>query len=45
LGYRPTISLEDGIEDFINWTKTLTKTVQDNSRVVIEELKDKGLLK
>ncbi|MFX1419061.1 MAG: GDP-mannose 4,6-dehydratase [Promethearchaeota archaeon] len=45
LGYTPSITFEEGIDNLINWVKEQTKTFKDNSKKSMKILKEKGLLK
>ncbi len=45
LGYSPTLSFEEGIDDLINWIKTQKKDIKEPSHKAMQELKEKGLLK
>jgi len=45
LGYKPTISFKDGIDEVIEWIKPQLGAIQDYSQRAITELKEKGLLK
>ena len=44
LGYKPKISIEDGIEELIQWVKSKDRKVIDKSRKALEELKNKNLI-
>ena len=43
LGYAPTVSFDDGIEELIHWVKKQTGKVKDKTRDALEELKNRGL--
>ncbi|MFX1303240.1 MAG: GDP-mannose 4,6-dehydratase [Promethearchaeota archaeon] len=45
LGYSPTLTFKEGIDDLINWIKTQKNDIQKPSQKAIQELKEKGLLK
>ncbi|MFX1569945.1 MAG: NAD-dependent epimerase/dehydratase family protein [Promethearchaeota archaeon] len=45
LGYSPTLSLKEGIDDLISWIKVQKNNIKENSLKAMEELKEKGLLK
>ncbi len=45
LGYSPTLSFREGIDNLINWVKSQRKDLKKPSDIAIEELKEKGLLK
>jgi len=44
LGYKPTVSFEEGIKDLIPWIKSQVGKVEDKSKEALEELKNKGLI-
>ncbi len=45
LGYKPSITFEKGIDEFIDWIRTQKDSIQKHSQKAMEELKEKGLLK
>jgi dTDP-L-rhamnose 4-epimerase len=45
LGYKPTITFREGIDDLINWIKKTGQSIQDTSQKALDELKEKGLIK
>ena len=44
LGFYPKILFEDGVEELIQWVKSLAGNVKDKSKEALEELKNKGLV-
>jgi dTDP-L-rhamnose 4-epimerase len=45
LGYKPKISFDRGIEEYINWIKKDKDIKQDKTEEALAELEEKGLLK
>ncbi|MFX1258698.1 MAG: GDP-mannose 4,6-dehydratase [Promethearchaeota archaeon] len=45
LGYKPTVSFREGINELIDWIKQKADIVQDYSQKALKELKQKGLLR
>ncbi len=45
LGYRPLITFKKGIDDLIEWIKPQAKYIKETSEIVLDKLKEKGLLK
>ncbi len=45
LGYSPTLTFEEGIDDLIAWIMSQKYSVQKPSQKAVKELKEKGLLK
>ena len=45
LGFSPTITFKEGIEDLIEWIKIQKEDFQEHSHKAMLELKEKGLLK
>jgi len=45
LGYKPTITFREGIDDLIEWIKKSGQSIQDTSQKALDELKQKGLIK
>lgn len=45
LGYKPEISFREGITEFIEWVKSQTKIIKDESQKAINELKERSLIK
>lgn len=45
LGYSPTLTFKEGIDDLISWIKTQKNDIQEPSHKAMQELKEKGLLK
>jgi len=45
LGFSPTITFKEGIDDLIEWIKIQKEDIQETSHKAMLELKEKGLLK
>ncbi|MFX1454513.1 MAG: NAD-dependent epimerase/dehydratase family protein [Promethearchaeota archaeon] len=45
LNYEPRISLDQGIEEFIQWAKNQENNINDKTEMALNELKEKKLLK
>ena len=45
LGYSPTLTFKEGIDDLIGWIETQKDNIQKPSQKAMQELKEKGLLK
>jgi len=45
LGFKPEISFREGIDDVIEWMKSQTGIIKDDSQKAINELKERSLLK
>jgi dTDP-L-rhamnose 4-epimerase len=45
LGFKPKISFNQGIEEYISWIKDHENKIEDKSEEALTELKEKGLLK
>ena len=44
LGYRPTISLEDGMADLIEWTRREAPEAEDRTAASSAQLAERGLV-
>ena len=45
LGYKPTLTFKEGIDELIEWIKPQINEIKDESDKALRELKEKGLLK
>jgi len=45
LGYKPTLTFKEGIDELIEWIKPQINEIKDDSDKALRELKEKGLLK